>query len=143
MTKHYIHSTASQPMVYPVYAGGTDKPIKVKEILINGAANVVDHFTLRTPTGAVTEVSDEDLELLKKNPAFQRHVARGFMKVVGESELNTEDMQAKDNSAQLLDADYAMGRDPRVYGSGSCQATCGHNNQIKGMKGIAFVSEAD
>jgi len=141
MAKNYIHSTASQPMVYPIYAGGTDRPVKVKEILIKGKANVIDPRTLTTPTGVVTEVSDADLELLKKSSAFQRHVARGFMRVMTDSELNTGDMQKRDNSAQLVDAEYAAGTDPRVPNSGSCQATAGEGDRIRGARGIAFVSD--
>lgn len=141
MAKNYIHSTASQTMSYPVYSGGTDRTIKVKDILIKGTANVTDPLTLRTPTGAVTEVSDEDLELLKKNDAFQRHVAKGFMRVMNESELNTSDMQKKDGSAQLLDSEYAMGTDPRAPASGKCQATCGEGDRIRGQKGIEFVTD--
>lgn len=138
MAKNYIHSTASQPMTYPIYAGGTDKPVKVKDILINGRANVRDPHAIMTPTGAVTEVSDADLELLKKNPAFQRHVARGFMRVMNESELNTKDMQKRDNCAQINDEEYAMGTDPRTPGSGSCQATCGEGDRVQGRIGVNF-----
>lgn len=141
MAKNYIHSTASQPMTYPIYAGGTDRPTKIKEIVIKGMANVVDPHTLVACQGAVTEVSDEDLELLKKSAAFQRHVARGFMRVMNESELNTKDMQKRDNSAQLVDADYAQGIDPRVPNSGACQATCGDGDRIHGQRGVAFVTD--
>lgn len=141
MAKNYIHSTASQDMNYPIYAGGTDRPQKVKEIIIKGRANVVDPRTLVTPTGAVTEISDADLELLKKSSAFQRHVARGFMRVMNESELNTKDMQKRDNSAQLQDPEYADGTDPRVPNSGNCQASCGENNRIRGKRGVGFVTD--
>ena len=141
MAKNYIHSTASQDMNYPIYAGGTDRPQKVKEIIIKGRANVVDPRTLITPTGAVTEVSDADLELLKKSSAFQRHVARGFMRVMTESELNTKDMQKRDNSAQLQDSEYADGTDPRVPNSGNCQATCGEGDRIRGKRGVAFRTD--
>ena len=141
MAKNYIHSTASQDMNYPIYAGGTDRPQKVKEIIIKGRANVVDPRTLITPTGAVTEISDADLELLKKSAAFQRHVARGFMRVMNESELNTKDMQKRDNSAQLQDSEYADGVDPRVPNSGNCQATCGEGDRIRGKRGVAFVTD--
>ena len=141
MAKNYIHSTASQDMTYPVYAGGTDRPHKIKDIVISGKANVVDPRTLATLPGAVTEVSDADLELLKKSSAFQRHVRRGFMRVMNESELNTHDMQKTDNSAQLNDYDYARGTDPRVPGSGKCQATCGEGDRIRGERGVAFVSD--
>ena len=140
MAKNYIHSTASQDMNYPIYAGGTDRPQKVKEIIIKGRANVVDPRTLDTPTGAVTEVSDADLELLKKSSAFQRHVARGFTRVMNESELNTKDMQKRDNSAQLQDAEYADATDPRVPNSGNCQATCGEGDRVHGKRGVAFVT---
>lgn len=141
MAKNYIHSTASADMTYPIYAGGTDRPHKLKEIVIKGRANVVNPATLITPTGAVTEVSDADLELLKKSSAFQRHVAKGFMRVMGDSELNTKDMTKGDNSRQLNDFEYAQGADPRVPGSGSCQATCGEGDRIRGHKGVAFVSD--
>ena len=141
MAKNYIHSTASADMTYPVYSGGTDRPTKIKDIIIKGRANVIDPRTLHTPTGAVTEVTDEDLELLKKNAAFQRHVARGFMRVMTDSELNTKDMTARDGSSQLLDYEYAMGTDPRTPGSGKCQATCGENNAIKGKMGVEFVTD--
>ena len=139
MAKNYIHSTASQTMVYPVFAGTMERPIKVKDIRIIGKANVVDPRTLTTPTGAVTEVSDEDLELLKKDPSFQRHVAKGFIRVMNESELNTKDMQKRDNCAQLSDTDYANDADPRVPRSGNCQASCGDHDSISGVKGIHFV----
>ena len=63
------------------------------------------------------------------------------MRVMNESELNTKDMQRKDNSSQLLDSEYAMGTDPRTPGSGKCQATCGENNCIKGKMGVEFVTD--
>ena len=142
MAKNYIHSTASQDMNYPIFAGGTDRPQKIKDIIIKGRANVVDPRTLVTPTGAVTEISDADLELLKKSAAFQRHVARGFMRVMGESELNTKDMTKGDNSRQLNDFEYSQGTDPRVPGSGQCQATCGEGDRIRGHRGVGFVSDS-
>ena len=141
MAKNYIHSTASADMVYPIYAGGNVTPRKIKEILIKGRANVVNPATLITPTGAVTEVSDADLELLKKDTAFQRHVARGFMRVMQESELNTKDMMKGDNARQLNDYEYSQGTDPRVPGSGACQATCGEGDRIRGHKGVGFVQD--
>ena len=141
---NYIHSTASQPMIYPIYAGedGQNRATKIKDILIKGKANVMDPQTLSTPTGVVTEVSDADLELLKRSSAFQRHVARGFMRVMNEHELNTKDMQPKDNSAQLMDQDYAMGTDPRTPGSGQCVASMGPQGQeLKGVRGVAFQAD--
>ena len=141
MAKNYVHSTASADMTYPIYAGGTGTPRKIKEIVIKGRANVVNPATLITPLGAVTEVSDADLELLKKSTAFQRHVQRGFMRVMTDSELNTKDMAKRDNSAQLNDYEYSQGQDPRVPGSGQCQATCGEGDRIRGQRGVGFVSD--
>lgn len=138
----YIHSTASQPMVYPIYAEGRQNQARViKTIRIEGYANVANPVTLVTPNGAVTEVSDEDLALLKRDPAFQRHVKAGFMKVYDSPALNTEGMEKADGCAQLQDAAYAAGTDPRVAGSGDCQASCGLKDRIKGKPGVRFVSE--
>lgn len=142
---NYVHSTASQNMVYPIYSEGQQNQAQVlKKITIRGKANVADSATLMTPTGAVTEVSDEDLALLKKSPAFQRHVQKGFMKVISTSELDTRDMEKRDGSAQLQDAEYADGTVPMetLRGqTGNCRASCGRGDRIKGKKGIAFIDE--
>lgn len=140
---NYVHSTASQDMIYPIYAEGRHNQAKiVKEILIKGRANVSDPHTLVTPSGAVTQVSDEDLALLKKSEAFQRHVTHGFMKVMQDkSELDTSGMMARDNSSQLQDYEYATGKDARVPNSDMCQASCGPNNRIVGTKGNNYVGE--
>ena len=142
---NYVHSTASQNMVYPIYSEGQQNQAQVlKKITIRGKANVADSATLMTPTGAVTEVSDEDLALLKKSPAFLRHVEKGFMKVISTSELDTNDMTKRDGSAQLQDAEYADGTVPveALRGqTGNCRASCGRGDRIKGKKGIAFIDE--
>ena len=141
---NYIHSTASQDMTYRIYAEGRsqNQATPIKDIVIKGRANVVDPKTLVTPNGAVTEISDADLELLKKNKHFQRHVTHGFMKVItNQSEFNKEGLNPRDGSAQLQDDEYATDKDPRVPGSGSCQATCGDSDRIKGTRGNRFVGE--
>ena len=139
---NYIHSTASQTMIYPIYAEGKQNQAKIlKTIRIQGCANVANPTTLRTATGVVTEVSDEDLALLKRDPAFMRHVENGFMKIYDSQSLNTEGMQKRDGSAQLQDVDYAEGKDPRVPLSGNCLAECGLGNRIKGKPGVNFVGE--
>lgn len=131
-------------MKYPIYARGSSRPQKIKEITIKGKANVLDPKTMVTPTGVVTEISEADLEVLKQNPAFQRHCARGFLRVMSDPELNTKDMQARDNSSQLMDSEYANATDPRIMnaqGAGACQATAGEGDRIRGQRGIAFVSD--
>ena len=79
-------------MTYPIYAGGTDRPQKVKEIIIKGAANVINPKTLFTPDGAVTEVSDADLELLKKGIQFK----------TGSSKLTKASYKILDDIVKLL-----------------------------------------
>ena len=142
MSKHYVHSTASQPMTYCIFAdGGHGRATPIKEIVIKGKANVVDPKTFVSPTGVVTEVSDVDYELLKKNPHFQRHCAKGFLKVTDVSELDTRDLQKRDNSAQLQDYEYAKDLDERVPHSGACQASCGERDAIVGTPGNRFRAE--
>lgn len=141
--KHYVHSTASQDMTYPIYSEGQQNQARIiKSIIIKGRANVTDPRTLFTPTGAVTEVSEEDLALLKKSDAFQRHVLKGFMKVMDDvSELDVNDLNARDNSAQLRDEEYAKGLDPRVPGSDRCQASCGEKDAVVGVPGNHYKGE--
>lgn len=125
-------------MTYCIYRENGTSAILVKKIEVKGTANVADQFGIVAP-GAVTEVSDEDYELLKQDDAFNRHVRRGFIKVYDSGTINTEGMQKRDNSAQLFDAEYAAGKDERVPDSGACQASCGRNNKKIGAKGIAFT----
>lgn len=139
---NYIHSTASQTMVYPIYAEGKQNQARIlKTIKIEGTANVANPTTLRTPTGCVTPISDEDLALLKKNSAFNRHVANHFMKVYDSQEFNNEGLQKRDGSAQIQDGEYAEGVDPRFPTSGDCQAKCGLNDQLEGKRGLRFKGE--
>lgn len=133
-----IHSTASQPMTYCIYRDNGTSAVLVKKIEIKGTANVADQFGI-VSQGAVTEIPEEDYELLKKDDAFNRHVRRGFMKVYDSSALNTEGMEKRDNSAQLFDEEFAAGKDPRVPDSGACQASYGRGDKRRGAKGIAFT----
>ena len=96
----YITSTMSAGVKYAVYgktAGGLPKV--VKEIEVKGGANVTDK-TLYTPTGVVTKVTDEEMELLKNHPVFQMHQKAGFVKVSKLGGENTKNLQKEDNSAQ-------------------------------------------
>lgn len=82
-----------------------------KEILIKGGANVADKKTLVTPNGASTEVSDEELALLKENPSFKRHLERGFVRIVEtdnkyKAKEESEKLDKKDGSAQLTPEVY-------------------------------------
>ena len=102
----YITSTMSASVTYCVYAktvGGLTKV--VKEITINGGANVIDkHFV--TKEGVCTEVSEEDLELLQQNRTFQQHLKNGFLKIQKRSGVDTKNLEKEDNSAQLTKAKF-------------------------------------
>lgn len=140
---NYIISTASNTMCYPIYTDGKqNSAVPVKKIFILGKANVANPNTLQLANCSWTEISDQDLADLKKSAAFNRHVAKGFLRVVqAKDETVLKDMKSKDGSAQLMDEDYANGTDPRVQESGNCQATCGRNDRVKGKKGVNFISE--
>lgn len=82
----------------------------VKRIHINGGANVADRRTLITPQGIVTELSDEDYNLLISTDFYKRQEKAGFLRPV-ESKDAAEDtkkagMKRKDKSSQKTEADY-------------------------------------
>jgi len=140
---NYIISTASNTMCYPIYSEGKqNSAVPVKKIFIKGMANVANPVSLQMTDCAWTELSDQDLADLKKSAAFNRHVAKGFLRVMTtKDESVKEHMTARDGSAQLRDEEYAAGTDPRILESGNCQASCGRNDRIKGKKGANFISE--
>lgn len=90
----------------------------VKRIHINGGANKIDRRTLVTPQGVVTELTDEDFELLKQTDFYQRMEKRGHIRPVETKEAAEEPakagMAAKDNSAQKTGEDYGEGEKPVV-----------------------------
>jgi len=140
---NYIISTASNTMCYPIYSDGKqNSAVPVKKIFVKGMANVANPVSLQMSDCEWTEVSDQDLADLKKSAAFNRHVAKGFLRVMTTKDSKAlEDMVKRDGSAQLRDEEYASGTDSRVLESGNCQASCGRNDRIKGKKGVNFISE--
>lgn len=106
---NYIYSTLTNSIKINEYAaveGGT--PRSVRSILIAGGSNVADkHFI--TPQGVVTEVTDEELEFLKRDKMFNRMVERGFIKHESKkAEVNkvVADMVGRDESAPLTPDDF-------------------------------------
>lgn len=150
----YIHSTCGQTMVFPVYRvekenstattsvqlKGTDgKPMQIK---IEGGAYVLLPNAGKARKGAVTKVTDEELELLHANEGYMRMKARGFFTEhsVDHLELdasgNPMDMEKRDNTAQISDKDHANGTDDRISHAGT-RAFTGENNQIAGQQPLA------
>ena len=98
----YITFTKSQNTGFPVYKKtASGEWIKERIITVKGNANVISNKTLVTPRGAITSVSDEDLEILTKNASFNRMVANGYIVVHNDKKLHVEDLKDKDDSAQL------------------------------------------
>lgn len=104
----YILSTLTAGQDYTFYVKqdineGINRVSKV--ITINGGANVADKHFL-TKDGILTEISDDNLELLQTHPVFQTHLKNGFVKIMkSNSEKDVrkgkKDMSPKDNGAPL------------------------------------------
>ena len=147
---HYIVSTASAPMQYCIYENGKGNNPKIKcKIRIDGYANVANKYTLQTSNCAVTEISDEEWEMLRNNSSFKDHMAKHFMfhTEVNDPKKAVVDMKAKDNSAQINDPEFAMGKDERFTpdeGMGMCQAKMGRpGGELRGKKGFQFQDPED
>jgi hypothetical protein len=110
MAKVYVFSTLANDQNYTNWVkGGGDVPIKGHAVMIKGGTGVANN-RLITPLGVATEVTEFDLEELKNNPCFLEHQRDGYI-VVKNKKSDTEkvasDMNLKDESAPMTDADYA------------------------------------
>jgi hypothetical protein len=112
---NYVFSTLATDMSYVhwVSAGAGVPPAEGKSIFIQGGAGVAQKpkpgLDIWTPLGRVTEVSDEDLELLEQNEVFKLHKKNEFIKVQKKStdvEKAVVDMNRRDNSSPRTEADY-------------------------------------
>lgn len=151
---NYIHSTCGQSMVFRitepkahVKQAQADKVIK--EIRIGGGAWVITADGQRIPRCVDTEVTDEDLELLEANPAFQNIKKRGFFVVnrdehqVRNTDGTPNDMERKDyGCSQISDNEHAEGSDPRTQENVGLRATYGEKNVYGGKQPIT-VEESD
>lgn len=107
----HVASTLTADNVYVQYAqGGADMQIPAHEVLIKGGIGVANKMLI-TPTGAtLTEVSDEDVAMLEKNPVFKKHMEGGFVKILNkktDGEKVAADMITRDGSAPLSPAHFA------------------------------------
>ena len=125
----YIVSKASQDNEYTGWKKGRNG-LNQKEfsVVVKGGANVVDKKKLEVPNGVVTEVTKEELEFLKQNNAFQRHLDRGWVYIATSKEsaqkkAETQDKDEngkvrKDGSAQLTAQDFEdAGQKPPLVGT--------------------------
>lgn len=109
----YVYSTCTSSCDYVEYKKPEDTPKNVghnevvRRVTINGGHGVPNkHFV--TPIGVATQVSDEELEFLLRDPNFQRHMKAGHITVDTnkvDPEIKVRDMAQKDGSALLTPAD--------------------------------------
>lgn len=111
-TKNYVYSTLAADTAYTEWLeGGADLKVQGRVVTIKGGTGIADkHFI--TPMGTVTMVTDEELEVLKANPVFKKHVDNGFVRVTStntdpEKVVTKEDMKTRDNSAPLVPEDFS------------------------------------
>lgn len=102
----YIYSTLTCDNLYVDFQFVENAYIRKgkKQVLIKGGANLPKEGmkNIITPLGAVTEVSDSDLEFLENNIPFMDHVNKGFIKI-DKSKVKIKEavknMQEKDDSS--------------------------------------------
>jgi hypothetical protein len=113
----HVFCTLSNDQLYTNYeAGAGGVSIAVEKVLINGGAGIANK-RLITPLGVATEVNDNELKALHNNPDFLEHKKRGFI-VVRDKKADPEkvatDMQQRDKSAPMTEADYQDENGPAV-----------------------------
>lgn len=112
-----IFSTLTCDNNYTGYKpGGADLPVIAWQILVKGGKGVIDrHFN--TGNGAVTEIDNEQLALLKTNPVFNKHVENGFVTVIEDSHVKPDtvlaDLEDRDASSPLTPQDYKDPEGPK------------------------------
>lgn len=105
----FITSKLAAGVDYAFYTQGENKINVVTDtISINGGADVINKRSLDTPSGVVTELTDEQLDKLKSHPLFQTHLQNGYITIMeSEKEAKKADKDLKeDNSRQLKPSDY-------------------------------------
>lgn len=115
----FVYSTLSADVSYNVYYP-VDAQIKAgvrtiqKSILIKGGSGVapLGKRALATQFGIVTEVTDEELEILKNDETFKTHLTHGFVSYAS-SKVDPEkiivDMELRDDSSPIMPEDNLEG----------------------------------
>ena len=99
----YVFSTLANDQIYQGWDTNPDTGINAPShrVHIKGGAGVAND-RLVTPAGVATEVSNDDLEFIKKNPVFKVHVNNGYITISAkkaEVETVVKDMNKRDKSA--------------------------------------------
>lgn len=101
----YVYSTLTNHQNYNIYFDGVkgQPPTIAKHVFVAGQANLTNQNFI-TPKGVVTEVSDEDMELLEKCPSFLDHQKNGFI-LVEKGKVKSTDLESIENKAKSQMAD--------------------------------------
>ena len=117
----WVYSTLSNDSIYTNYHNDTPNklpvPIGEQSVLIKGGSGLPDQKTLVTPYGIGTQITEDQLKLLKNNSLFMFHVDKGFITVANrkfDPEKAAADMETRDLSAPLVPADFPEGKAPTV-----------------------------
>ena len=107
---YYLFSTLTFDNLYVIYKK-TDvnaNPVIEKKVLIKGG-HLMATKSLITPKGIMTEISDEDFEVLKQDYGFIQHEKNGFLKVEKkkmDAEKASISMEQKDGSTPKTPEDF-------------------------------------
>ena|SRR5271163_2039709 len=113
----YVYSTATNAGSYCEYETNKDSNVAVlkkfangkpMKVTINGGHGLANKH-LFTPKGVMTKVEDYEMDFLLNNPAFKRHMERGFItydKKNIDPAKKSANMAQKDGSAPLTPSDY-------------------------------------
>jgi hypothetical protein len=107
---NYIYSTISTDIEYVKYRKSQNINIIEEKVLIKGGANIAKagRDSIYTPCGYVTQVNDDQLEILRNSSVFQDHLKKGLVKIETKKidiEKAVKDMSKKDSLAPLTKYD--------------------------------------
>ena len=104
---YVVTTSGSNSAYYCIYSKAVNGEQKIlRSVFVAGGANVANVKSGEAISFKDTMVSEEELELLRKNPAFLRKEKRGFIIVTKRGEDASSDLNKKDKSAQKEEADF-------------------------------------
>lgn len=115
---NYVYSTLATDVRYTKWLPATaNDELRIdRQVLIKGGANVADKRII-TPRGVVTEVTNDDVDLLMQNEIFQIHFDAGHVTIERskqDAEIVAADMTTREPSSPLVPEDYAADKQPKT-----------------------------
>jgi hypothetical protein len=107
----FVYSTLTNTNAFILYANTNAHSLGValQRIEIKGGHGMKNPKGLDTPRGVVTQITDEELEILKKDYSFMQHVKDGWITFDDKKidpEKKADNMADKDGSAPLTPKDF-------------------------------------